>query len=71
MCSNDAALKKLYTSQEARSKKMDSLMEQIDVHLETNRAKLREMEEFSTNLSDKLKSSQPSLRDINKGFVRN
>uniref|UniRef100_A0A6G1SLY5 Rab5 GDP/GTP exchange factor n=1 Tax=Aceria tosichella TaxID=561515 RepID=A0A6G1SLY5_9ACAR len=69
MCSNDAALKQLQTSQEARAKKMDSLLEQIDVHLETNRAKLREMKEFSENLNEKLKSKQPSLKEINKGFA--
>jgi hypothetical protein len=66
MCSNEAALKKLQASQEARSKKMDSLLEQIDVHLEINRAKLKEMEEFSANLDEKLKPKQPSLEEINK-----
>lgn len=32
--------------QEASQTKMDSLVQQIDVHLETNRAKLREIEAF-------------------------
>jgi hypothetical protein len=71
MCSNDAALKKLRQSQEARSQKMDSLMEQIEVHLETNRAKLKEMEEFSASLNEKLKSKLPSLKEINKEFAAN
>lgn len=69
MCSNDAALKKLQTSRETRIKKMDNLSEQIDVHLEINRAKLREMELFAQGLEEKLKRTQPTLADINRGLL--
>jgi len=61
MCANDAALKKLKERQEARSLKMNQLMEQIDVHIETNRAKQEEMERFSSTLRDKLQPSLPTF----------
>lgn len=69
MCSNDAALKELHKSQDARSKKMDSLLEQIEVHIETNRAKLREMDDFSMSLNERLKSKQPTVAEVNEGFA--
>ena len=61
MCSNDAALKKLRRQSEVRCSKIDNLSEQIDVHLETNRAKLMEMQAFSDNLKEKLKPDLPKF----------
>jgi len=59
MCSNDAALKKLRRANEARQAKIEYLSEQIGVHLETNRAKLLEMQSYANNLKQKLKPNLP------------
>lgn len=61
MCSNDAALKKLRRRSESRQSKIENLMEAIDVHLETNRSKLREMHTFASTLREKLKPSLPKF----------
>lgn len=61
MCSNDAALKKLRRRDEARLSKIETLIEAIDVHLETNRAKLREMQTFASTLRQKLKPNLPKF----------
>lgn len=61
MCANDAALKKLRRRNESRQSKVENLIEAIDVHLETNRAKLREMHTFATTLRQKLKPNLPKF----------
>lgn len=59
MCSNDAALIKLRQSNELRQSKVESIFEQIDVHLETYRVKLEEMQAFAINIKQKLKPNLP------------
>lgn len=61
MCSNDAALKKLRRRNESRQSKIENLMEAIDVHLEINRSKLREMRTFASTLRRKLKPNLPKF----------
>lgn len=61
MCSNSAALSDLQHRNEARQSKIESLLEQIDVHLETNRAKLKEMQTFANDLKQRLKVSLPKF----------
>lgn len=73
MCANDAALKKLRRRNESRQSKIENLMEAIDVHLETNRAKLREMHTFASTLRRKLKPNLPKffldIMEQNKDFA--
>lgn len=70
MCSNDAALNQLRRRNEVRQSKFENLMEQIDIHIETIRAKLRDRHVFATNLKQKLKPNFPKfyieLREQNK-----
>lgn len=61
MCSNDAALKDLRRRHEVRQSKMDHYLEQIDVHLETHRAKLQQMQTFTSNLKNKLRPNLPKF----------
>lgn len=61
MCSNDAALIKLRQSSELRQSKILNILEQIDVHLETNRVKLKEMQTFATSIKEKLKPNLPKF----------
>lgn len=73
ICSNGAALDDLRERCIARRSKLDILREQIDVCLETNKAKLKEMQSFASGLSNKLKPTFPKfyneLMDQNKDFA--
>lgn len=70
MCSNDAALENLKKHNETRSAKIDQLTESIDVHLEINKAKLKETQTFASTLKEKLKPRLPKfyleLKEQNK-----
>lgn len=61
MVSNDASLKKLIRNSEARQTKITNLIERVDAHIETNRAKLEEMQKFATNLSQRLRPNLPKF----------
>lgn len=61
MCSNSAALSDLQHRNEARQSKIDNLLEQIDVHMETNRAKLKEMQTYANDLKRRLQVGLPKI----------
>lgn len=61
MCSNSAALSDLQHRNDARQSKIDILLEQIDVHMETNRSKLKEMQTYANDLKRRLQISLPKI----------
>lgn len=73
ICSNDAALEDLKRRSAARQSRLESLREHIDVCLETNRAKLKEMQSFASNLKERLKPTFPKfyteLMEQNRDFA--
>lgn len=73
MCSNEASLERLNENNEARRKKIESLAEQIDVHIETNRSKLNESLAFASEVKEKLAPTFPEffeeLRNKNKDLA--
>lgn len=73
ICSNDAALEDLKKRSVARQTNIEKLKEIIDVHLETNRVKLKEIQSFANGLKEKLKPNFPKfyteLLEQNKEFA--
>lgn len=61
ICSNEATLKELKAHREVRQSNLSILFEKIDVHLETNKAKLREVHLFAANLKKKLRPNFPKF----------
>lgn len=61
MCSNENALNQLKLQHEVRQTKMNSLLENIDIHLEIVRTKLKENQTFATNLKERLKPHFPKF----------